>query len=56
MKERLSHNRVKKEDIQKTDVTQRPYVKPEIKEHDAIQEVTAGTGGRSSGSHYWHPC
>lgn len=33
------------------------YTKPAIEQHEAVQQVTAGTGSSSSsgGGHYWYP-
>jgi hypothetical protein len=39
-----------------SDFTQKPYIKPEIKEHESIRQVTAATSTGSGGSHYWYPC
>src|SRR5512138_3584913 len=32
-----------------------PYQKPEMQEHEAVQEITAGSGSSCGSSHYWYP-
>ncbi len=42
-------------DLENMPLASSPYSQPEITQHEAVKDITAGSGGYSYSVHYWYP-